>query len=107
MIRRLQQVEQMVQSLAPSNTIENAAHPSNSRHLHVSPLTHLGFDTMCDEPYVTSPDVLYRLIRRDALPMARIGAPDQPFARFRYQSTSLASHKFQDDPLVNAGLQSN
>ncbi|KAL3299741.1 fungal specific transcription factor [Colletotrichum asianum] len=87
MIRRLQQVEQMVQSLTPGNTAENAAYPPSSRQLHVSPLAHLGFDTLCEESYVTDPDVLYRLIRRDALPMARIGAPDQPVAKFRYQSS--------------------
>ncbi|KAF4923642.1 putative transcriptional regulatory protein [Colletotrichum fructicola] len=87
MIRRLQQVEQMVQSLTPGNTVENVAHLPSSRQLHVSPLAHLGFDTLCEESYVTSPDVLYRLIRRDALPMARIGPPDQPVAKFQYQSS--------------------
>ncbi|KAF4419443.1 Lactose regulatory protein LAC9 [Colletotrichum fructicola] len=89
MIRRLQQVEQMVQSLTPGNTVENVAHLPSSRQLHVSPLAHLGFDTLCEESYVTSPDVLYRLIRRDALPMARIGPPDQPVAKFQYQNTAL------------------
>ncbi|KAF4826782.1 hypothetical protein CGCTS75_v008850 [Colletotrichum tropicale] len=85
MIRRLQQVEQMVQSLTPGNTVENAVYPPSSRQLHVSPLAHLGFDNLCEESYITDPDVLYRLVRRDALPMARIGAPDQPVVKFRYQ----------------------
>lgn len=93
----------MVQSLAPSNAVENVADTSDSRHPHVSPLSHLGFDTLCEESYVTSPDVLYRLIRRDALPMARIGAPDQPVVKFRYQSRLLVDRIIHDDSLARAG----
>ncbi|KAF3801952.1 hypothetical protein GCG54_00015175 [Colletotrichum gloeosporioides] len=94
MIRRLQQVEQMVQNLAPGHTVENVAHSPSSRHLHVSPLAHLGFENLCEESYVTNPDVLYRLIRRDALPMARIGAPDQPVVKFRYQNYMIGNQTF-------------
>lgn len=79
----LERAERAVVDLLPKASKSGNPQP---RPLHVSPLAHLGFENPVEESYITHPDLLYRLIRRDAMPIARVSLPSPHIPRFRFQS---------------------
>lgn len=84
MVRTLERVESTVDSLL-SNMTTIASQP-HRRPLHSSPLAHLGFENPFEESYVTHPDILYRLLRRDSMPIARVSMPSPHTPIFKFQS---------------------
>lgn len=66
---RVAQVAHSPAIVAPQQTKQQKSH---DRPLHLPMLAHLGFSTICDESYVTHPDLIYRLLIRDSLPFASI-----------------------------------
>lgn len=83
MVRTLERVESTVDSLLSNTTIASQPH---RKPLHSSPLAHLGFENPVEESYVTHPDLLYRLLRREAMPIARVSMPSPHTPIFRFQS---------------------
>lgn len=81
--RTVERAEQTIDKLPskPSKALKSQPKP-----LHISPLAHLGFENPVEESYITHPDLLYRLIRRDAMPIARVSLPSPHTPRFRFQS---------------------
>lgn len=81
--RITEQDEQMVGNLLSNTT---TAGQLQRKPLHLSPLAHLGFDNLFEEYYIIHPDILYRLILRDAIPIARVSLPSPHVPRFKFQS---------------------
>lgn len=83
MVRTLERVESTVDKLLSKTTI--ASQPRR-RPLHSTPLAHLGFENPFEESYITHPHLLYRLIRRDSMPTARVLMPSPHTPKFKFQS---------------------
>lgn len=83
-VRTVERVESTVDGLLSNTT--TAIDQLESRPLHLSPLTHLGFGNPVEESYVTHPDLLYRLVRRDEMPIARLSLPSPHIPKFKFRS---------------------
>ncbi|KAK2608199.1 hypothetical protein N8I77_006823 [Diaporthe amygdali] len=83
-VRITEKDEQTVGNLLSNTT---TAGQLQRKPLHLSPLTHLGFDNLFEESYIIHPDILYRLILRDAIPIARVSLPSPHVPRFKFQSS--------------------
>lgn len=87
-VRALDRVEVAVENLLSDATTSDQL---RSRPLYLSPLAHLGFENPFEESYITHPDLLYRLVRRDTMPIARVSLPSPHSPRFRFRSGSTFS----------------
>lgn len=82
-VRTIERVEVTV-----DNLLSNTKTPSQleKKPLHLSPLAHLGFENPLEESDINHPDLIYHLIRRDEMPIARVSLPSPHTPKFRFKS---------------------
>lgn len=82
-VQTIERVEVTVDNLL-SNT--NTPSQLENRPLHLSPLAHLGFQNSLEGSEINHPDLIYHLIRRDEMPIARVSLPSPHTPKFRFKS---------------------
>lgn len=82
-VRTIERVEVTI-----GNLLLNTNTPSRleNRPLHLSPLAHLGFENPLEGSEINHPDLIYHLIRRDEMPVARVSLPSPHTPKFRFKS---------------------
>lgn len=82
-VRTIERVEVTVDNLLSSTKTPSQL---ENKPLHLSPLAHLGFENPLEESDINHPDLIYHLIRRDEMPIARVSLPSPHTPKFRFKS---------------------